>query len=267
MPPCECLLSGSASTVASVESSSTDEWANWLHTLSASAPESAIEGIAVAAASVCAQVAESLSDDLEAGSSAAPSATTGADASSSPAFEPVVVARKSLAGTVAANVLAHGTGALNIDGCRVGDGHDRASGGIGAVVSDIGPTGITHKESRPEGGRWPANVVLDESQAAALDQMSGETVSPSQPVKQGGRRMDGGRYGSGSDRSHLPMREGEGVGYGDTGGASRFFYVAKADASERVRVPRKVLRLRSDLTPEQVDHVTARLREAGVQVD
>ena len=184
-----------------------------------------------------------------------------------PAFEPVVVARKPLSGTVASNVLAHGTGALNIDGCRVGDGHDRASGGIGAVVSDIGPTGITHKESRPEGGRWPANVVLDESQAAALDQMSGETVSPSQPVKQGGRRMDGGRYGSGSDRSHLPMREGEGVGYGDTGGASRFFYVAKADASERVRVPRKVLRLRSDLTPEQVDHVTARLREAGVQVD
>ena len=50
------------------------------------------------------------------------------------------------------------------------------------------------------------------------------------------------------------------------GGASRFFYVAKADQSERVRVPRKVLRLRSDLTPEQVDHVTARLREAGVRI-
>src|SRR5690606_1857597 len=38
-----------------------------------------------------------------------------------PAFEPIVVARKPLGGTVAANVLAHGTGALNVDGCRVGD--------------------------------------------------------------------------------------------------------------------------------------------------
>ena len=55
-----------------------------------------------------------------------------------PAFEPIVVARKPLAGTVVATVLEHGTGALNIDGCRV------------------------------EAGRWPTNVVLDESQAAEL---------------------------------------------------------------------------------------------------
>ncbi|AHB31269.1 DNA methyltransferase [Mycobacterium phage HufflyPuff] len=61
-----------------------------------------------------------------------------------PAFEPIVVARKPLAGTVAANVLAHGTGALNIDACRVGDGSDSQS------------------------GRWPTNVVLDDTQAAEL---------------------------------------------------------------------------------------------------
>ncbi|AEJ93638.1 DNA methyltransferase [Mycobacterium phage Doom] len=59
-----------------------------------------------------------------------------------PAFEPIVVARKPLAGTVAANVLAHGTGALNIDACRVGDD----------VLQ----------------GRWPTNVVLDDAQAAEL---------------------------------------------------------------------------------------------------
>lgn len=63
-----------------------------------------------------------------------------------PAFEPIVVARKPLAGTVAANVLAHGTGALNIDGTKVG----------GA------------------GGRWPANVLLDGDAAAELDEQSGE---------------------------------------------------------------------------------------------
>lgn len=60
-----------------------------------------------------------------------------------PAFEPVVVARKPLVGTVAQNVLGYGVGGLNIDGCRVGD-----SGGL---------------------GRWPANVILDDDAAALLD--------------------------------------------------------------------------------------------------
>ena len=147
-----------------------------------------------------------------------------------PAFEPVVVARKPLSGTVASNILAHGTGALNIDGCRVGDGHDRASGGIGAVVSDIGPTGITHKESRPEGGRWPANVVLDESQAEVLDQMSGELGRGHFPERRSGRQEI---YGGGKG---LPEVTGHDDHATDTGGASRFMYVAKADASERVRV-------------------------------
>ena len=168
-----------------------------------------------------------------------------------PAFEPVVVARKPLSGTVAANVLAHGTGALNVDGCRVGDeervnppsgapgaNNYRLEGGDGRDVENARAYAERSKALPPTtvSGRWPANVILDESQAAVLDEMSGESTSPSQPVRQGGRRMDGGRYGSGSDRSGQPMREGEGVGYGDNGGASRFFYVAKADASERVRV-------------------------------
>lgn len=55
-----------------------------------------------------------------------------------PAHEPIVVARKPLIGTVAENILAYGTGGLNIDGTRVGNGTDRASG-----------------------GRWPANVIHD----------------------------------------------------------------------------------------------------------
>lgn len=67
-----------------------------------------------------------------------------------PAFEPIVVARKPLAGTVAANVLEHGTGALNIDACR--------------VVTDAGEE-YTSRETQ---GRWPTNVVLDEAQAAEL---------------------------------------------------------------------------------------------------
>ena len=64
-----------------------------------------------------------------------------------PACEPIVVARKPLIGTVAANVLAHGTGALNIDATRI-DGAEGRS-------------------------RWPANVILDPEAAAVLDEQSG----------------------------------------------------------------------------------------------
>ena len=71
-----------------------------------------------------------------------------------PAYEPIVLARKPLAGTVAANVLAYGTGAINVDGCRVGTTDD-----LNAGAGDY---------SQPE-GRWPANVLLDEEAAALLD--------------------------------------------------------------------------------------------------
>ncbi|MGL5248787.1 MAG: hypothetical protein ACRC8U_11365, partial [Brooklawnia sp.] len=58
-----------------------------------------------------------------------------------------------------------------------------------------------------------------------------------------------------------------GAEYADSGGASRFFYTSKAGSAERPRYTRPKLRLRGGLTPEQVDHVRARLAEAGVQVD
>lgn len=117
-----------------------------------------------------------------------------------PAFEPIVVARKPLVGTVAANVLTYGTGALNVDGCRVGDGADKGVWPITertqASVAMENPKGPV--ETDRSTGRWPANAVLDEAQAAALDE--------------------------------------SGVALDAIGGASRFFYIAKADQSERVRV-------------------------------
>lgn len=87
-----------------------------------------------------------------------------------PAFEPVVVARKPLAGTVAANVLTHGTGALNIDTCRI-EGEVPSvpnpilRGSSGHYGSSAGRNG---EMSSAPSGRWPTNVVLDESQAADL---------------------------------------------------------------------------------------------------
>ena len=187
-----------------------------------------------------------------------------------PAFEPVVVARKPLAGTVAANVLAHGTGALNIDGCRnaLRDDEDAdaltaRSGGVrGFAGQYVGGTAKGAPPTDLSKGRWPANVVLDESQAEALDEQSGTLTSG---LMRAGTKPKGERetYGQDAAAGYETTRDTP----GDSGGASRFFYVAKADASERPRLPKRSLRLRDDLTPEQVDHVRARLVEAGVQVD
>lgn len=160
-----------------------------------------------------------------------------------PAFEPIVVARKPLAGTVAANVLAHGTGALNIDGCRIESSDaDKAAinakhAGMDAATYQRRPGDSLNLSTNPmplkpaeahSGGRWPANAVLDESQAEVLDAQSGEQRDGSTRVQHGFRS----EYvnGEGSDAGLPP------AGYGGEGGASRFFYVAKADASERVRI-------------------------------
>ena len=148
-----------------------------------------------------------------------------------PAHEPVVVARKPLIGTVAANVLAHGTGALNIDGCRVeGDVPQTVQGGQHSSGGIMNATGADRRTlSTPHAaGRWPANVVLDESQAAALDTMSGETTA--KRSNRGAGKCETGTYGAWG-LADDPVR-----GHDDTGGASRFFYTAKADAAERVRI-------------------------------
>lgn len=171
-----------------------------------------------------------------------------------PAFEPICVARKPLAGTVAATVLAHGTGALNIDGCRVGtDGGTKGAGR--GPQSDVYGDGLNGAfgEPVPGLGRWPSNLVLthapdcgsgdgddttpcvDGCPVAELDAQSGVTRSPSGPVTQGKRRD-----GSGWDRPVNDRHDGLGIGYADSGGASRFFptfrYQAKAPTKERPKV-------------------------------
>ena len=79
-----------------------------------------------------------------------------------PAHEPIVVARKPLRGTVAGNVLAYGTGAINVDGCRVGT----EGGTRGADYDKTGLFGIGGKcvITQLESGRWPANVIHDGSE-------------------------------------------------------------------------------------------------------
>ena len=147
-----------------------------------------------------------------------------------PAFEPVVVGRKPFKGNVAANVLTHGTGALNIDACRIGTtravpaSHSKSASTVGAV-------GISGKrlssELDPNMGRWPANVVLDSESAAVLDEQSGN-----RPGNKGLTGTHGGGR-SGGVMGKPQQREYDFAGYGDSGGASRFYFTAKADTAER----------------------------------
>lgn len=143
-----------------------------------------------------------------------------------PAFEPVVVARKPLIGTVAENVLTHGTGALNVDGCRIGqpDGFGGGAKASSGFVDGYEGDGFVASTK----GRWPANVILDESQAADLDRQSGISTSI-------GKAQFKPREVYNADAEGYDINGTE-IGYGDTGGASRFFYTAKADSSERPRV-------------------------------
>lgn len=153
-----------------------------------------------------------------------------------PAFEPIVVARKPLVGTVAGNVLSHGTGALNIDANRVAGTKPDTTRGASSKRSsmeggELAAQGRIEDDGR---GRWPTNVLLDASQAEKLDAQTGVLIS--------------GRMAAGTQRA---PRHGAVYGRlngdatkratpGDSGGASRFFptfrYEAKADSEERPNV-------------------------------
>jgi DNA modification methylase len=146
-----------------------------------------------------------------------------------PAHEPIVVARKPLTGSVASNVLRHGTGALNVDGCRVGTDSTVRTSNAG-TNGDGWRFGKVDHVNGSTAGRWPANVVLDEDQAAALDLMSGD-VRASGHVNQSVGATGTATIGP------VGLAHGRAIPgvntYNDFGGASRFFYVAKADSAER----------------------------------
>ena len=135
-----------------------------------------------------------------------------------PACEPWVLARKPLVGTVASNVLTHGTGALNIDGCRVeGESTVRPNGPIGYHGGGAGGAGGS------DAGRWPANVIHDGS-----DEVVGafpETGAASDQPRNNGEFKS---VAKGFDKPHVSY------GHADSGGsAARFFYSAKADEVDR----------------------------------
>lgn len=159
-----------------------------------------------------------------------------------PATEFWTLARKPLSEkTVAANVLKYGTGRLNIDGSRIGDEErtydlktgenlnkrSREGGNDSDEAKGLGAYGTGAKQvsngDKTVVGRFPANMILDERMAAELDAQSGLLTS-GKPVgiKKATKKVYG-QYGPG-----MPV-----TGYGDSGGASRLFYVAKADPEDR----------------------------------
>ncbi|SIF35440.1 DNA methylase N-4/N-6 [Mycobacteroides abscessus subsp. abscessus] len=149
-----------------------------------------------------------------------------------PSFEPIVVARKPLSGTVAQNVLEHGTGALNIDACRVTTGDALVRPSVQRHDNEVLGKGLGAGAQVEPAGRWPTNVVLDEHQAEALDRQTG--VLHSGTMRAGTERQPraGGTIYGADTRTFAPADT-----YGDSGGASRFFpvfrYEAKAPTSER----------------------------------
>jgi len=140
-----------------------------------------------------------------------------------PAWEPIIVARKPLVGTVAENVLTHGTGAINVDGCRIGtdDSLGRPYGGGNEIYGKYNMANGT-RTGDGLAGRWPANLIHDGS-----EEVMGLMPNVKSGVKSGGQYAritgvhDGGQRSDGT------------ACYGDSGSAARFFYCAKASKADR----------------------------------
>jgi site-specific DNA-methyltransferase (adenine-specific) len=157
-----------------------------------------------------------------------------------PAVEPVVMARKPFKGSVANNVLEWGTGAINIDECRISTDWkaERPESWFNSGKSKSGKptyggnlktlTESTLGERLNEGGRWPANLILDEEAGKMLDEQSGiSKPSKGRVGKKGGNNGTLKNFGGST-----PDYEGKWPS-DNGGGSSRFFYCPKVSKSER----------------------------------
>jgi site-specific DNA-methyltransferase (adenine-specific) len=147
-----------------------------------------------------------------------------------PAWEPIIMARKPLEGTVAANLLKHGTGAINVDGCRIGT-TKRVPGYLPKVANRDKGKGWGHglpdgssDGHNPNVGRWPANFMHDGSPEVLAG------FPQTGPAKQANR---GRGYGDGIFSNDCNY-SGTLRGHSDGGGsAARFFYCAKTSTADR----------------------------------
>jgi site-specific DNA-methyltransferase (adenine-specific) len=142
-----------------------------------------------------------------------------------PALEPITVARRPLDGTVAENVLAHGTGAMNVDGCRVGN--ETLTYTAGETGGDGGKYGKRARSETPTTvtGRWPANLIHDGSEEVVglFPKTASGRLEPHH--NQGPKRRN---VYQGGFNPHCSRSFG-----GDPGSAARFFYETKATRNDR----------------------------------
>ena len=145
-----------------------------------------------------------------------------------PAYEPIIMAMKPLDGTFAQNAEKWGQAGINIDGCRIGFAEQKRCAGTrtykaGTLAGGLNGEGVLQLAPHDGKGRWPANVMFDKEAGALLDEQSGVLKS------------------GGGDKGNKTQNGGYGKGYGyikrdsqgSTGGASCFFYCAKASSRER----------------------------------
>jgi site-specific DNA-methyltransferase (adenine-specific) len=154
-----------------------------------------------------------------------------------PAHEPICVARKPLIGTVAENVLTHGTGAINVDACRV-ETNEYLGGGsmdVGSYTNWNVKQGARPQTSEWKGntrqfeqptGRWPANIIHDGS----AEVLAGfpETQSSYRPNSKG--KIYSKNLSYFTNKTNNAMQN---EGQNDKGSAARFFYCAKASKKDR----------------------------------
>jgi len=150
----------------------------------------------------------------------------------SPNYEPVILARKPLDGTVAETVLKWGCGGLNIDGCRIGTSRPPTNPNPNKFKKWKEQDGCQRSPSNnpdldTSKGRWPANLLLDDLAADLLDQQSGTLKSGANPARRGSAKFKN-CYGEFNGQESCTVHRGA-----NSGGASRFFYCAKASKKER----------------------------------
>ena len=145
-----------------------------------------------------------------------------------PAWEPVLMARKPLVGTVQKNMRQFGTGAINIDAGRIpgvqgsgvwGSSNENCAGD---KVFNASPEGSNYRSEQHTAGRWPANVIHDGNECVIAGFPDVESGKPC-GTKAGGQGNAFGVFAGG-----IPV-----TGYGDSGSAARFFYCAKASRADR----------------------------------
>ena len=153
-----------------------------------------------------------------------------------PAYEPIILAMKPLEGTFAQNAEKWGIGGINIDAGRIEaiDQDKLTKNWNRETITDMRngnygngvPSGIKLSTKAPK-GRWPANIILDEETAEMLDNQSG--ISKSSNYENHSQKQYGDVYQWSAGKSKYIRSSG----HNDHGGASRFFYCAKASSSER----------------------------------